>query len=256
MPTIAALAGIRCDAPSIDGEDLSSALRGEPAVRQRPLHWEWFFEVVGNPAYFAPPLAMRDGQWKFYCDYAGGNVQLFDVVNDPSEVSELSAQHPDVVNRLRAAALALGEVPATGRTPHRCRQRRRPNETPRYPQTTKRTNDEARTHHSSPPCCSRRWPRCTLPVSQPSTKRLGRPGCPADPGMVSRGEVRHFHPLGCLLRPGLGTQRPVRGVVLEHAEEREIGYGGLSPARVRAGLQVRTVRAAFQSRTLRSRPVG
>lgn len=106
MPTIAALAGIRCDAPSIDGEDLSSALRGEPAVRQRPLHWEWFFEVVGNPAYFPPPLAMRDGPWKFYCGYSGGNVQLFDVVNDPSELSELSAQHPDVINRLRAAALA------------------------------------------------------------------------------------------------------------------------------------------------------
>ena len=33
-------------------------------------------------------------------------MQLFDVVNDPSEVSELSAQHPDVVNRLRASALA------------------------------------------------------------------------------------------------------------------------------------------------------
>ncbi len=105
MPTLAALAGIRFDAPSIDGEDLSSALRGKPAVRQRPLHWEWFFEVVGNPAYFAPPLAMRDGPWKFYCDYAGGNVQLFDVADDPSETSELSARHPDVVNRLRASAL-------------------------------------------------------------------------------------------------------------------------------------------------------
>jgi N-acetylgalactosamine-6-sulfatase len=105
MPTLAALAGIRCDTPSIDGENLSSALRGEPAVRRRPLYWEWFFEVVGNPACFAPPLAMRDGPWKFYCDYAGSNVQLFDVLNDPSEVSELSAQHSDVVNRLRASAL-------------------------------------------------------------------------------------------------------------------------------------------------------
>lgn len=106
MPTLAALAGIRCEAPAIDGEDLSNALRGEPAARRRPLHWEWFFEVVGNPAYFAPPLAVRDGPWKFYCDYEGGNVQVFDVVNDPSEVFQLSAQHPDVVERLRAAALA------------------------------------------------------------------------------------------------------------------------------------------------------
>jgi N-acetylgalactosamine-6-sulfatase len=106
MPTLAALTGIRCEAPAIDGEDLSSALRGQPGVRQRPLHWEWFFEVVGNPAYFAPPLAVRDGSWKFYCDYAGGKVQLFDVTRDPSELAELSAQHPDVVNRLRTSALA------------------------------------------------------------------------------------------------------------------------------------------------------
>ena len=71
----------------------------------QPKHWEWVFEVVGNPASFAPPLAMRDGPWRFYCDYAGGNVQLFDVINDPSELTALSAQHPDVINRLCAAAL-------------------------------------------------------------------------------------------------------------------------------------------------------
>jgi arylsulfatase A-like enzyme/lysophospholipase L1-like esterase len=106
MPTLASLAGVRCDVPAIDGEDLSSALRGEAMVRQRPLYWEWFFEVVGNPAYFPPPLALRDGSWKFYCDYAGSSTQLYDVVNDPSETTELSAQHPDVVDRLRAAVLA------------------------------------------------------------------------------------------------------------------------------------------------------
>lgn len=105
MPTLATLAGIPCNAPSIDGEDLSGALRGKPATRQRPLYWEWFFEVVGNPAWFAPPLAMRDGPWKFYCDYAGENVQLFDVASDPAETSELSSQQPDVVSRLRASTL-------------------------------------------------------------------------------------------------------------------------------------------------------
>jgi arylsulfatase A-like enzyme/lysophospholipase L1-like esterase len=105
MPTLAALAGIRCNARSIDGEDLSGALRGAPAMRRNPLHWEWFFEIVGDPDFFAPPLAMRDGPWKFYCDYAGGSVQLFDVARDPSEVVDLSAQHPDVIDRLRTAAL-------------------------------------------------------------------------------------------------------------------------------------------------------
>jgi hypothetical protein len=48
---------------------------------------------------------VRDGPWKFYCDYFGKNVQLFDVVRDPSELTDLSAQHPDVLNRLRISAL-------------------------------------------------------------------------------------------------------------------------------------------------------
>ena len=106
MPTLAALAGIPCEAQGIDGEDLNAALLGGTASRRRPLHWEWFFEVVGNPAYFAPPLAVRDGKWKFYCDYAGGTTELYDMAGDPSELSNQAAQHPEVVNRLRAAALA------------------------------------------------------------------------------------------------------------------------------------------------------
>lgn len=106
MPTLAQLAGIPCDALDIDGEDLSPALRGESVARRRPLHWEWFFEVVGNPSYFAPPLAVRDGRWKFYCDYAGGSVQLYDLTADPAERTELSSRHPEVVERLRTASLA------------------------------------------------------------------------------------------------------------------------------------------------------
>lgn len=106
MPTLAALAGIPCDAPGIDGENLSAALRGGPAGRQRPVHWEWFFEVVGNPAFFAPPLAVRDGPWKFYCDYAGADTQLYDITKDPEELDNVAVKHQDVVDRLRNSALA------------------------------------------------------------------------------------------------------------------------------------------------------
>jgi arylsulfatase A-like enzyme len=106
MPTLAALAGIPCDVPGIDGEDLTAALLGGSAPRQRPLHWEWFFEVAGNPAFFSPPLAVRDGPWKFYCDYAGANAQLYDITKDPEEVNDVSAKHQDVVDRLRGSALA------------------------------------------------------------------------------------------------------------------------------------------------------
>jgi hypothetical protein len=91
---------------TLDGEDLSAALRGDPAPRRRPLHFEWFFEVVGDRAYFPPPLAIRDGAWKFYGDYAGGALELYDVTRDPGETRNVAGDHPAVTARLRDAALA------------------------------------------------------------------------------------------------------------------------------------------------------
>jgi N-acetylgalactosamine-6-sulfatase len=109
LPTFAALAGVPL-APlvrpgAIDGEDLSASLRGKPLARQRPLYFEWFFEVVGNRAYLPPPLAVRDAQWKFYSDYAGGALELYDVTRDPGETVNVAARNPAVVARLKAAVL-------------------------------------------------------------------------------------------------------------------------------------------------------
>ena len=106
LPTVAALAGITYADPGIDGEDLSAALRGSVVLRKKPLFWEWFFEVVGKREYLPPPLAVRDGPWKLYTDYAGGAVELYDLARDPAETSNLAAQAPAVVDRLKPAVLA------------------------------------------------------------------------------------------------------------------------------------------------------
>jgi len=110
LPTFAALAGIplgeRVRAAAIDGEDLSAALRGRPVARQRPVFFEWFFEVVGDRAYLPPPLAVRDARWKLYTDYAGGAVELYDVTRDPGERENLAGANPAVARRLKDAVLA------------------------------------------------------------------------------------------------------------------------------------------------------
>lgn len=110
LPTFAALAGIplgeRVQAAAIDGEDLSAALRGLPVARRRPVFFEWFFEVVGNRAYMPPPLAVRDAQWKFYTDYDGDTLELYDINQDPGETRNVAGHHPAVVARLKTAALA------------------------------------------------------------------------------------------------------------------------------------------------------
>jgi arylsulfatase A-like enzyme len=115
LPTLAALAGIPCEATDIDGENLAAALSGGSQPRRKHLHWEWLFEVAGNRAYFAPPLAVRDGRWKFYCDHKGGATQLYDLAADPGESEDVSTRHPDVVDRLRDSALAwVASLPHAG----------------------------------------------------------------------------------------------------------------------------------------------
>jgi arylsulfatase A-like enzyme len=106
LPTVAALAGISYAGNKIDGENLSAVLLGRPTRRRQPLFWEWFFEVVGDRNYLAPPLAAREGPWKLYCDYAGDAVELYDVTQDPSELKNVAAAHADVVKRLQAQTLA------------------------------------------------------------------------------------------------------------------------------------------------------
>jgi N-acetylgalactosamine-6-sulfatase len=106
LPTVAALAGIPHADRELDGEDMSAALRGAVVHRKRPLFWEWFFEVVGNRDYLPPPLAVREGSWKFYTDYAGGAVELYDLKQDPAETRNVAAQNPAVVAQLKPAVLA------------------------------------------------------------------------------------------------------------------------------------------------------
>lgn len=105
LPTVAALAGISPAVPGIDGEDLSAALRGSVAPRRAPLYWEWFFEVVGARAYLPPPLAIRDGPWKLFTDYAGGAVELYDLARDPAETTNVAGRNAEVVDRLKPLVL-------------------------------------------------------------------------------------------------------------------------------------------------------
>ncbi len=56
-----------------------------------------------------PDLAVRHGKWKLLCEYDGSQPQLYDLDADPGEVADLSARHPDVVQRLTQAVVAWHE---------------------------------------------------------------------------------------------------------------------------------------------------
>lgn len=87
-PTILNLAGVKAD-NSLPGEEITRLLEGQTFERTTPLFWEhtgWRGVRVGNwKAVFNP----RKGKWA-----------LYDVVRDPTERKDLTADHPDIIQTL------------------------------------------------------------------------------------------------------------------------------------------------------------
>ncbi len=101
LPTICSLAGVELpDGLSLDGEEMSKALRGTPQQRTRPLMWEWRFGVAGHVINKSPMLAIRDGSFKLLMNPDRSRIELYDIPNDPSELNNLADRHPDLVKNL------------------------------------------------------------------------------------------------------------------------------------------------------------
>ncbi|MDX1965983.1 MAG: sulfatase-like hydrolase/transferase [Planctomycetaceae bacterium] len=115
LPTLCSLCGLTSPA-GVDGVDLSAVVRGAPIERPRPLYWHYphYSNQGGRPG-----AAIRDGQFKLIEFYETGRRELFDLAADPREGRNLSAEKPDVVERL-AAQLAQWrtEVGAQMMTPN------------------------------------------------------------------------------------------------------------------------------------------
>ena len=85
---------------TLDGEDMSPAIRGKSMDKTKPLMWENRFPVYGHVLDMSPILAIRNGKWKLLMNPDFSRIELYDIPNDPSEWTELSAENSDVVQRL------------------------------------------------------------------------------------------------------------------------------------------------------------
>ncbi|MBA7675810.1 hypothetical protein ES703_84048 [subsurface metagenome] len=101
LPTVCSLADVRLpDDLNPDGEDMSTALLDKSKQRTKLLMWEWRFRIVGDMVHKSPMLAIRDGKWKLLMNPDRSRIELYDIPEDPTELDNLAARHPDVVKKL------------------------------------------------------------------------------------------------------------------------------------------------------------
>ena len=48
---------------------------------------------------------MRDGQWKLLCDYDGGRPELYNLITDPGETTNLADKHTEKTKQLTKQVL-------------------------------------------------------------------------------------------------------------------------------------------------------
>ncbi len=101
VPTLCKLTGAR-PAPSVplDGEDMSDVWLGANRRRRRACFWEWRYQVFGHPLNRPPRLAVRDGDYKLLMNPDRSRIELYNIVEDPSELQNLAALKPDLARKL------------------------------------------------------------------------------------------------------------------------------------------------------------
>jgi arylsulfatase A-like enzyme len=109
-PSLLSIARIEAKDIALDGENIAPALLGQNEVsRIAPIFWRRPPDrKTASPALpeRLPDLAMREGNWKLLCDYDGTQPQLYDLIEDRGETTNLTTQHPDIVARMSKALLS------------------------------------------------------------------------------------------------------------------------------------------------------
>jgi arylsulfatase A-like enzyme len=106
MPTLTKFAGINLPAGyKGDGIDRGSVLLGKPSLRGKDLFWEYGRNNIAfnypRPIDKSPNLAVRSGEWKLLMNSDGTDIQLYNILQDKKESTNLAANEPQKVAELK-----------------------------------------------------------------------------------------------------------------------------------------------------------
>jgi arylsulfatase A-like enzyme len=100
LPTFAALVGTECQ-HAVDGYDVSVVLLGQDGARSPRTTLYSLYAINQNRL-----ESFREGPWKLHLTTP---AQLFDLSRNLAEAPDVAARHPDLVQRLSAAAVRTRE---------------------------------------------------------------------------------------------------------------------------------------------------
>jgi arylsulfatase A-like enzyme len=106
LPSLTRLAGVPLPGHyQGDGEDRSAVLLGKPAARTKEIYWEYGRNDIAykypRPKDKSPALALRSGEWKLLMNHDGSIVQLYNIITDKYETTNLAPGQPARTQQLK-----------------------------------------------------------------------------------------------------------------------------------------------------------
>ncbi len=113
MPTLRALAGLSSPELQLDGEAITSLLRDEKYLRQRPIYWQYDQAINSKTDKFLPKMALREGDFKLLVSGDFKTVELYNVKLDPAETTDLAARElPRVRDMVEKVKITNSQIEA------------------------------------------------------------------------------------------------------------------------------------------------
>ncbi|WP_255456740.1 sulfatase [Pedobacter sp. HDW13] len=106
LPSLAKMAGISLPLSyKGDGIDRSHVFMGQPSLRNKEMFWEYGRNDIAykytRPVDKSPNLAIREGEWKLLMNSNNADMQLYNIVKDKKETTNLADAEPEVTSRLK-----------------------------------------------------------------------------------------------------------------------------------------------------------